>query len=193
MRVVDIIASSVGLVLLSPLLIVIALVVKFTSPGPVFYQAERVARHGRLFRLYKFRSMVADAGRHGPATTVAGDSRVTRVGRLLRHYKLDELPQLINVLKGEMSLVGPRPVDPRYVTYYSDEQRLVLSVRPGITSPASLAYRNEETMLGGDDWEEKYVTQILPDKLAIELEYMRRRTLWTDVVIILRTIIALRK
>ena len=109
MRVVDIIASCVGLVLLSPLLIVIALVIKLTSPGPVFYRAERVAQHGRLFRLYKFRTMVADADRRGPAITAAGDSRVTGVGHVLRHYKLDELPQLINVLKGEMSLVGPRP------------------------------------------------------------------------------------
>lgn len=186
-RAIDLTASLAGLILLSPLLAAVAGLVKLDSPGPVLYRAQRVGQGGRLFRLYKFRSMVTDAARRGPAITTAGDRRVTRVGRLLRRTKIDELPQLINVLKGEMSLVGPRPEDPRYVALYTPEQRQILAVRPGITSPASLHYRREEQLLQGADWERVYVEQVMPHKIQLELDYVARRSLWSDLGLILQT------
>jgi lipopolysaccharide/colanic/teichoic acid biosynthesis glycosyltransferase len=134
--------------------------------------------------------MVAGAAMLGPGITTASDVRVTRVGHLLRRFKLDELPQLLNVLWGEMSLVGPRPEDPRYVAVYTPEQRRVLAVRPGITSPASLRFRYEEQLLSGPAWENTYVSSILPQKLALELEYLARRRFWTDVALIAQTALA---
>ena len=189
-RLLDLVASLAGLTLLSPFFVLIALLIALDSPGPVFYRGQRVGRHGRLFRLYKFRSMVVSADPQGPGITAAGDARITRVGRFLRRAKLDELPQLINVLLGDMSLVGPRPEDPRYVAFYTPEQRRVLSVRPGITSPASLAFRHEEQLLAGEDWETHYRTRVLPDKLALDLAYLTRRTLLSDLALILRTLAA---
>lgn len=191
MRLLDLVASLVGLILLSPLFLLVAVLIKVDSPGPVLYRAQRVGRDGGLFRLYKFRSMIEDAARHGPGITSACDTRITRIGRLLRRTKIDELPQLLNVLKGEMSLVGPRPEDPRYVALYTPEQRRVLAVRPGITSPASLRYRNEEQLLSGPDWEQVYVQQVMVHKLEIELDYLARRTLWSDLGIILQTLLLL--
>ncbi len=189
-RLLDIVASVAGLIVLSPLFILIGLWIKCDSPGPVCYRAQRVGKDGRLFRLYKFRSMVADADKRGPGITATGDTRITPVGRFLRRTKLDELPQLINVLRGEMSLVGPRPEDPHYVALYTPEQRRVLAVRPGMTSAASLVYRHEEQLLAGEDWETVYRTKVLPDKLAIDLAYLERRTLVSDLKLILRTIAA---
>ena len=162
---------------------------KVSSPGPVFHRGERIGRGGKPFTLYKFRSM--RVGDSGPAITRAGDPRVTPVGRFLRRTKLDELPQLLNIVSGDMSLVGPRPEAPRYVELYDDEQRRILSVRPGITSPASLVYRSEEEQLVGADWERLYVEAIMPAKLRIDLEYLDRRTLASDLRIIVRTIAAL--
>ena len=190
-RLIDLAASLVGLILLGPFLALVALLIKADSPGPVFYRARRVGKDGRPFRLYKFRTMVVDADVRGPGITTAGDSRITRVGRLLRRSKIDELPQLINVLEGEMSLVGPRPEDPRYVALYTPEQRRVLAVRPGITSPASLRYRHEERLLDGPDWRQVYVEQVMPHKLQIELDYLAHRTAWSDLGILLRTLLAL--
>lgn len=190
-RLLDVIISAMGLVLLSPLFLIISVWIKLDSPGPAFYRAQRVGKDGKLFRLYKFRSMVADADRRGPGITATGDVRVTQAGRFLRRTKLDELPQLINVLKGDMSLVGPRPEDPRYVALYTPEQRRVLAVRPGITSAASLVYRHEEQLLAGEDWETVYRTKVLPDKLAIDLDYLERRTLGSDLKLILQTIVAM--
>lgn len=189
-RAFDLVASGVGLIVLSPLLLGIALAVRLTSPGPALYRARRVGRHGKEFTLYKFRSMVANADRQGPGITAAQDRRITRVGRFLRRTKLDELPQLLNVLRGDMSLVGPRPEDPRYVALYTPEQRRILDYRPGITSMASLTYRNEERLLAGEDWERVYVEQVLPAKLAIDLEYARRANLRRDIALILRTVLA---
>jgi lipopolysaccharide/colanic/teichoic acid biosynthesis glycosyltransferase len=191
MRIIDAAASGIGLIVLSPLFLLIALAIKLTSPGPVFYRSTRVGRDGAPFRITKFRSMVSDADKRGPGITAAGDPRITPVGRLLRRTKLDELPQLINVLKGEMSLVGPRPEDPRYVALYTDEQRQVLRVRPGITSAASLAYRHEEQILSGVDWETQYRQQVMPAKLALDLEYLSRRTVASDLALIWRTVTAL--
>jgi len=176
---------------LSPLFFCLGVWIRLDSPGPVFYRATRVGRDGGMFRLYKFRTMVADADRRGPGITASGDKRVTRVGRLLRRTKLDELPQLINVFKGDMGLVGPRPEDTRYVAIYTAKQRKVLSVRPGMTSVASLAYRQEEASLTGPDWEKVYRERVLPDKLAIELEYLKHRTVGTDVKLVLRTVAAI--
>ncbi len=190
-RALDLIVAVTALLVLWPLFALIALTVRITSPGAIFYGATRVGQNGQVFRLYKFRSMVADADKRGPGITAAGDSRVTPVGRFLRRTKLDELPQLINVLYGEMSLVGPRPEDPRYVALYSPEQREVLRVRPGITSPASVYYRNEETLLTGTDWEQQYVDKIMPAKLAIDLDYVRRVSLWGDINVLWRTFMAL--
>lgn len=191
MRAIDILASAVGLILLSPILLSIAILIKLNSAGPIIYRARRVGKDGKLFDLYKFRTMVLDADNRGPKITVAGDKRVTRVGRWLRRNKLDELPQLFNVLKGEMSLVGPRPEDPRYVEEYTSEQRKVLSVRPGVTSAASLTYRNEEALLSGPDWEDKYRDEVMPAKLAIDLAYLSRRTIWSDLKLIAQTLLAL--
>ena len=190
-RIFDLVASTLVLVALSPITLIIALAVRLDSPGPIFYRARRVGQHGKLFTLYKFRSMVAEADKQGPGITAAGDARVTRVGRVLRRAKLDELPQLFNVLRGEMSLVGPRPEDPRYVALYTPEQREVLQVRPGITSPASVRYRNEEAVLVGDDWEKTYIEEVMPAKLMVDLEYVRSTGLWRDVVILWRTFLAL--
>jgi lipopolysaccharide/colanic/teichoic acid biosynthesis glycosyltransferase len=187
MRFLNASVSLLGLVALSPVLLMVALAVKWSSPGPVLYRARRVGKDGRLFNLYKFRSMVVDADSRGPRVTASGDVRVTGVGRFLRRTKLDELPQLFNTLVGDMSLVGPRPEDPDYVKLYSPEQRRVLSVRPGITSPATLRYRTEEQLLVGPEWEETYRTEILPDKLRIELEYLSGRTLSSDMLILAKT------
>lgn len=191
MRILDFFASLFGLILLSPLFLVVTLFVKFTSPGPVFHRGERVGLNGKLFNLYKFRTMITNAATIGPGITAQNDLRITGVGRFLRSTKIDELPQLINVLKGEMSLVGPRPEDPRYVDQYTPEQREILRVRPGITSAASLTYRNEEGMLKGQDWETVYRTQILPAKLEIDLAYLSKRTLSSDLLLIARTIFSL--
>jgi lipopolysaccharide/colanic/teichoic acid biosynthesis glycosyltransferase len=190
-RAIDIIASGPGLLLISPIFAVVGLLVKVDSPGPVFFRGKRVGKGGKLFHVYKFRTMVADAAKRGPGITSAGDTRVTRVGRFLRRTKLDELPQLINVLKGDMSLVGPRPEDPRYVATYTLEQQRVLDVRPGITSPASLRFRHEEELLEGEDWEDTYREEILPTKLRIELDYLERRWIAKDLNIIICTLLAL--
>src|SRR4030042_5539903 len=142
-RLFDFSSALIGLIVLSPLLLITSVVIKLTSPGPIFHRGERVGLDGRLFYLYKFRTMVADAASMGPGITAQNDQRVTRTGRFLRATKIDELPQLINVLKGDMSLVGPRPEDPRYVEQYTPDEKQILKVRPGITSAASLTYRHE--------------------------------------------------
>jgi lipopolysaccharide/colanic/teichoic acid biosynthesis glycosyltransferase len=190
-RTLDMVVASMALLTLWPLFALIALIIRITSPGAIFYRATRVGQNGQPFKLYKFRSMVEDADKRGPGITTSGDSRVTSIGRILRRTKLDELPQLVNVLRGEMSLVGPRPEDPRYVALYTPEQRQVLAVRPGITSSASVYYRDEESLLTGADWEKQYLEEIMPAKLAIDLEYARSATLWRDIDIIRRTVIAL--
>lgn len=185
----DLLASGIGLVVLSPFLALVAIAVRLDSPGPILYRARRIGRHGEEFHLYKFRTMVANADRKGPGITVAYDKRVTRVGRILRRTKFDEFPQLINVLLGQMSLVGPRPEDPRYVAYYTPEQREVLTVRPGITSLASVQFRNEEETLVGPDWERTYIELLMPAKLAIDLEYARNASLAQDIILIIKTIL----
>jgi lipopolysaccharide/colanic/teichoic acid biosynthesis glycosyltransferase len=190
-RLFDVLVSAAALLLLSPLFLGVAIAIKLSSPGPIFYRAVRVGRHGVPFKLYKFRSMVVNADKIGAGITTAHDPRITPIGRFLRRTKLDELPQLINVLRGEMSLVGPRPEDPRYVALYTEEQRRVLRARPGMTSLASVRYRNEQALLSGDDWETRYIQQIMPDKLAIDLQYIERATLLSDLGVLWQTFLAL--
>lgn len=187
-RIFDITASAAGLLVLSPILVPIAIWVKIDSKGPVFYRQSRVGRGNKDFGLYKFRSMQVGADRKGLITVGGHDPRVTRAGYYLRKYKLDELPQLINVLKGDMSLVGPRPEVRKYVELYTPEQRRVLRVRPGITDPASIRYRNENELLAqADDPEKCYRETIMPDKLRLNLEYIDNRSFTGDIGIIFRT------
>lgn len=187
-RLFDIVASSLGLIALSPLFLVLALWIKADSRGPVFYRQTRVGKDNRDFRLYKFRSMRPDADK-GSLITIGGrDPRVTRSGYYIRKYKLDEFPQLINVLKGDMSLVGPRPEVRKYVDMYTPQQMKVLSVRPGITSLASIRYRNEnEILAAADDPDRCYIEQVMPDKLRIDLEYVGNASLANDIRLILST------
>jgi lipopolysaccharide/colanic/teichoic acid biosynthesis glycosyltransferase len=188
-RIVDILAAVAGLIFLSPLLVFVACCIKVTSSGPALYRQVRIGRGGRPFQILKFRSMAARFSDTDLLITAAGDSRVTAVGKFLRRHKIDELPQLWNVLRGDMSLVGPRPEVPIYVGAYSAEQRLVLSVRPGITDPASLAYRHEEEILAAQaDPEQFYRTEILPDKLARNITYLDEITFRNDVRIIMKTV-----
>jgi lipopolysaccharide/colanic/teichoic acid biosynthesis glycosyltransferase len=190
-RVFDLFVSLTSLILLSPMFVLIAIAIKLDSLGPVFFRGQRVGQDGHPLNIYKFRSMTVGAAQEGPGITAAGDSRVTRVGRILRRTKLDELPQLINVVRGEMSLVGPRPEDPRYVALYTKEQRRILSVRPGITSMASVKYRNEERILSQSDLDDAYVNKVMPEKLAIDLAYLDKQTFWRDLGVLALTFLAL--
>jgi len=188
-RVLDCVSSATGLLLLLPVFALVAVSIKLTSRGPVFYRQMRVGKNGHPFSIVKFRSMNGAASEMSSGITVSGDKRITLVGRFLRRYKIDELPQLWNVFRGDMSLVGPRPELPKYVEDYSPEQKLVLSVRPGITDPASLAYRNEEEILSPcEDPERVYRMEILPDKLAKNLKYIRNISFRTDLHIIFATV-----
>ena len=188
-RLFDIIASFIGIILISPFLLIIAICIKLGSNGPIFFKQERVGFKGKHFLILKFRTMIVDAEKYGKQITVGKDDRITSVGKFLRKYKLDELPQLINVLKGDMSLVGPRPEVPRYVKLYSKEQRKVLEVRPGITDLASLRYSDENDLLGTvKNPEEYYVNIIMKDKLNLNLEYIDKGNVFYDIVIILKTI-----
>ena len=189
-RIFDLICSTLGLIVLSPVLIVIVIKIKIGSDGPVFFKQIRVGEKSMEFEILKFRTMVVDAEKLGKQITVGNDNRITKIGAFLRKYKLDELPQLINVFKGDMSLVGPRPEVPTYVRLYNEEQRKVLDVKPGITDLASIRYRDENDLLGGvENPEEFYINTIMPDKLALNLEYINRNNMFLDIYIILKTII----
>jgi lipopolysaccharide/colanic/teichoic acid biosynthesis glycosyltransferase len=191
-RLFDVLAAGAGLVLLAPLLLAMALWIKLDSPGPVLFRQQRVGRHGVPFDIYKFRTM-ADRPDAGRQLTVGRDPRITRAGHFLRRSKLDELPQLLNVLQGTMSLVGPRPEVPRYVACYPPEARkAVLSVAPGITDLASILYKEESEILGrAADPERAYIETILPVKLAYYQRYVRERSFWLDLRIIFQTLAAI--
>ena len=193
-RLFDILCAGVGLLLLSPLLLVVAVWVKLDSRGPVMFRQERVGRFGRTFRIHKFRTMRVDAPALGPQITIGDDARITRSGRWLRASKVDELPQLWDVLRGAMSLVGPRPEVPRYVALYPAELRaLVLSVRPGTTDPASLSFRNESELLArAVDPEREYVEVVMPMKLGLAADYVRNASLMGDIRLILATLGAIK-
>ena len=191
-RLFDIAFALLALLLLGPLLLAVALWVRLDSPGPVFFRQQRVGRSGQLFDIYKFRTMHTGAEAMGPQITVGEDARITRAGVWLRRAKVDELPQFLNVLRGDMSVVGPRPEVPRYVAQYpADVRETVLSVRPGITDLASIEFRDESALLArSSDPERTYVEQILPAKLRHAQEYVRTRSLWLDLRIIARTVLA---
>ncbi|MFN8854517.1 MAG: sugar transferase [Planctomycetaceae bacterium] len=187
-RAFDLVVSFCGLLVLSPVMLICAVLVWLTSEGPVFFRQERMGRNGKPFHILKFRSMVQNAPSLGGALTAGRDPRVTRVGAFLRKTKLDELPQLINVFKGEMSFVGPRPEVRKYVEKYPEDYAELLRVRPGITDIASLKYRHETEILGQyPDPEKAYVEVVLPDKIALGKEYIRRSSLWLDLKLILMT------
>jgi Sugar transferases involved in lipopolysaccharide synthesis len=189
-RIFDLICSTLGLIILSPVLIIIAVRIKTDSDGPVFFKQIRIGENNKEFEILKFRTMVVDAEKLGRQITVGNDNRITKIGGFLRKYKLDELPQLINVFKGDMSLVGPRPEVPRYVKLYNEEQRKVLKVKPGITDLASIRYRDENDLLGeAENPDEFYINTIMPDKLALNLEYINKNNIFLDIYIILKTII----
>ena len=187
-RALDVVVGGLLLVATSPLWLVVTVVIKLTSPGPVLHRAVRVGKDARPFTILKFRTMRVAAG---PGITSAADPRITGVGRVLRRFKVDELPQLVNVVRGDMSLVGPRPEDPRYVERYTDDQRRVLRMRPGLTSPATLAYRDEERLFDDGDVEQVYVERIMPRKLALDAQYVEAWSMSLDVRVIVRTIAAL--
>ena len=189
-RAFDLLGASLALLLLSPLMLAVAAAIKLDSRGPVFFRQQRVGRHGALFCIHKFRSMVADAPQRGPALTVGADARITRVGRWLRHTRLDELPQLLDVLAGHMSLVGPRPELPQYVAHYpADLRERALSVRPGITDPSSLLYLDESaTLARAADPEREYIETILPRKLQCAAASAAQATLRSDLGVLLRTL-----
>jgi lipopolysaccharide/colanic/teichoic acid biosynthesis glycosyltransferase len=191
-RLFDVLAAACGLLLLAPVLLAIALWIRLDSPGPALFRQRRVGRHGRLFDIYKFRTM-ADGPDDGRQLTVGRDPRITRAGRFLRRTKLDELPQLLNVLEGTMSLVGPRPEVPRYVDRYPPAVRqTVLSVAPGITDLAAILFKDENDILGrAQDPERAYVETILPVKLEYYQRYVRERSFWLDLRILFRTLAAI--
>lgn len=191
MRVLDILLSVVALVLFGPLLLGLAAIVRLTSPGPALYRARRVGRGGRPFTMYKFRTMYLDDGSTPRVTAGGADPRITPAGRLLRDFKLDELPQLLNVLVGQMALVGPRPEDPAFLPYYTAEERQVLAVRPGLTAPAQLLYRElaERYMRPDEDPTAFYLNDFLHRRLAMDLEYARTRTCWGDIRLVWRTLL----
>ena len=185
----DWIASCVGLVLLLPVFFIVGVLIKLESSGPVFYVQQRVGRNKKLFKLFKFRTMHLHADKLTVITVGARDPRITRVGLSLRKYKIDELPQLINVFKGEMSLVGPRPELEKFVKLYDQDQLRVITVRPGITDYASIQFRNENQMLEGKaDPVDFYIREIMPVKLKLNLQYLEEQSLWVDLKIIFKTI-----
>ena len=193
-RLMDIVISGGALLVLWPVLVLIALAIKIDDPGPVFYRQVRVGKDGKEFRIYKFRTMVVDADKKGLQITVGRDNRITRMGAFLRKTKLDELAQLLNVFKGEMSFVGPRPEVPKYVAMYTPYQRQVLLVQPGITDYASIAYRNENDLLeSAEDPERMYIETIMPDKIELNMKYLHEISPLADIRLIFSTIIAVIK
>lgn len=194
-RFFDVLLSLFGLLCLSPVLLAIALLIKRDSPGPVFFRQERIGLHGKPFRIHKFRTMTAAQPGTTMQITVGNDARITKIGAFLRHYKIDELPQLIDVLQGTMSLVGPRPEVPKYVALYPEAiKKIVLSVRPGITDLASIEYRSESELLAqSSNPEQTYINEVVPAKLAYCVQYVQQQSLWLDIQIIAKTFLAVIK
>lgn len=189
-RTFDLLVSFFAIILLSPFFIIVSLLIKMDSNGPVIFKQVRVGKNKKPFEIYKFRTMVVDAEKLGKQITVGNDNRITKIGGFLRKFKLDELPQLFNVFKGDMSFVGPRPEVPKYTNLYTEEQNRVFEVRPGITDYASIKYRNENEILGKSKNPEKtYIEEVMQDKLKINLDYMNRRSVLEDLKIILLTVL----
>jgi lipopolysaccharide/colanic/teichoic acid biosynthesis glycosyltransferase len=191
-RTFDIVAATTGLVLLGPLFGLIALLIKLDSPGSILFRQERIGKGFRPFLIYKFRTMVQDASERGVLLTAGEDPRITRIGRFLRRTKIDELPQLLNVLKGDMSLVGPRPEVPRYVELFRCDYEHILKVKPGLTDLASLKYSDEASILGqSENPEGEYVGRLLPDKIDLAKEYIRHSSFLFDIRLIFETVMKL--
>ncbi|MDK2901607.1 MAG: hypothetical protein PWR14_511 [Thermosediminibacterales bacterium] len=193
-RIFDIVFSLLGLIVLLPVFLIITIVIKMDSKGPVFFKQVRVGKDGKKFKILKFRTMVIDAEKKGMQITVGRDSRITKSGYFLRKFKLDELPQLINVLLGDMSFVGPRPEVPKYVAMYDENQKSVLKVKPGITDIASIEYRDENILLAQSDEPEKtYIEEVMPRKLELNCQYIRNISVVYDIRLILKTVIVVIK
>lgn len=190
-RVLDLFVSAMGLWLLALLFPVVALAIKLDSKGSVLYRGVRVGKDGRLFKIFKFRTMIDGADRCGPKLTYRNDPRITRIGAILRRLKVDELPQLINVFLGQMSVVGPRPEDPQYVSHYTAGQRAILSVKPGITGPAQIHYVDIESHMDPSKFNEQYIDEIIPEKFRLNMLYINNRSLGLDLKILWRTILSL--
>jgi lipopolysaccharide/colanic/teichoic acid biosynthesis glycosyltransferase len=185
----DVLVSLIALVLLAPLFLVLALAIKLTTRGPVFYKGRRVGRGGDIFLMHKFRSMVVNADQMGTDLTPQGDPRVTKIGKFLRKTKIDELPNIIDILKGDMSFVGPRPESPLYAKYYNERQKRVLDVRPGVVGPAQIKYRHEELILKDkEDPDAYYVQELMPQKIEIDLNYIQNRSFLLDIKIIFKAL-----
>lgn len=189
-RIIDVLVAGISLMLLSPVFLLIAIAVKADSRGPVFYLQKRVGLNRRIFSIIKFRTMHTGADRRGLLTVGYHDNRITRTGKFLRRFKLDELPQLINVLTGDMSLVGPRPEVEKYVNLYNAEQLKVLEAKPGITDPVSISFFDENDLLAGyDNPEEGYINEVMPEKLRLNLAYINQRNISSDLMILFKTIV----
>ena len=188
-RLFDIVVSFIGLVFLLPIFLIISIIIKLDSKGPIFFRQVRIGKEGRRFKIYKFRTMIVDAEAKGMQLTVDGDNRITRSGHFLRKYKIDELPQLINVLIGDMSFVGPRPEVPKYVAMYNEKQKEILKIRPGITDIASIRYRDENAILAQSrDPEQTYINEIMPEKLDLNFKYLENISIIWDIKLIIITI-----
>lgn len=193
-RIFDFTVSLVGILIISPILLVISILIKLDSKGPILFKQIRVGKNGKKFKIFKFRTMVIDAEKKGMQITVGRDSRITKAGIILRKAKLDELPQLFNVLIGEMSFVGPRPEVPRYVEMYDENQKDILKVRPGITDLASIEYRNENDLLAKSlDPEATYINEIMPKKVELNIEYLKNMSVLYDIKLIIRTVFVVLK
>lgn len=193
-RIFDFTVSSIGIIIISPILLVISILIKLDSKGPILFKQIRVGKNGKPFKIFKFRTMVVDAEKKGMQITVGRDSRITKSGHVLRKTKLDELPQLFNVLTGEMSFVGPRPEVPRYVEMYDENQKSILKVRPGITDLASIKYRNENDLLAKSlDPEATYINEIMPKKIELNIEYLKNMSVLYDIKLIIRTVLVVIK
>lgn len=193
-RIFDIVFSLLGLIILSPILLAFAGIIKWGDDGPVFYRGVRVGKNGKLFKIFKFRTMVVNAEKIGGSSTADDDPRITKIGKFMRKHKLDELSQLINVLKGEMSFVGPRPEVQHYVNMYTDEEKIILRVKPGITDWASLWNSDEGAILAGSpDPEKTYLEKIRPEKIRLQLQYVKNHSPGVDIKIIIQTILKITK
>lgn len=193
-RLFDIIVSSLGIIILSPFLLLTAVTIKLDSKGPVFFKQIRVGKDEKQFKIYKFRTMVTDAEKQGLQITVGDDPRITKIGRFLRKYKLDEFPQLFNVFIGNMSFVGPRPEVPKYIALYDSKQKSILKVRPGITEEASIEYKDESEILAKSSCPEKtYIEEIMPKKIELNLNYMKNISLLYDISLMFKTIFSINK
>lgn len=193
-RLFDLFFSGFGLLFLSPMFLILSVAIKLESKGPVFYRGIRIGRNGRRFKIFKFRSMVPDAEKTGPSSTSAMDMRLTKTGKIIRAFKLDEFSQLLNVFKGDMSLVGPRPEVQKFVDRYTEKEKIILTVRPGITDWSSIKFHNEPEIIaasGIQDADEAYAKLIRPDKLKLQIKYVKERNLWVDIGIIFATLFSL--